>query len=152
MSKQIVMKRPELNHIVMELETPIWTLNHIWADDRSAGKSEYEPTDSTVKSAIRRVMGHLKGRPPKPLVLKKEKEQWIDNVTKNIWQTCQKLEAQSTRKADLLICLSAIEDSIKIRTVGDPRGYLDFLNGFFEELGMTTQEVDEETARRIAEE
>jgi hypothetical protein len=53
MSKQIVMKNPDLNPIVMDLETPIWTLRQIWAEDRKAGKTDYNPTDSTVTSAAR---------------------------------------------------------------------------------------------------
>lgn len=149
MSKAIVLKNPELNQILVELELPINALNQIWANDRAAGTAEYEPTDSTVKSALRRVMGHLKGRPPKPLILKKEKEQWIDNLTKKLWMTCQNLINQTVKKSEILICIAAIEDSIKFHTVADSRGYLIFLEGFFEELGATTQEIDEETAKQI---
>jgi hypothetical protein len=149
MSKQIVMKNPDLNPIVMDLETPIWTLRQIWAEDRKAGKTDYAPTDSTVKSAIRRTMGHLKNRPPKPLPQKKEKDQWLHNLTLNLWQACQDHLNQSTSRKDLLVCLAAIEDSIKTHTVGDARGYLEFLDGFFAEMGATTEEVDEETALQI---
>lgn len=149
MSKQIVMKNPDLNPIVMDLETPIWTLRQIWIEDQKAGKTGYAPADSTVKSAIRRTMGHLKNRPPKPLPQKKEKDQWLHNLTQNIWQTCQDHLKQSTSRSDLLVCLAAIEDSIKTHTVGDARGYLDFLDGFFAEMGATTVEVDEAAALQI---
>ena len=149
MSKRNVMKNPELNPIVMELETPIYSLHQIWAKDFKANETGYLPNDSTVKSALRRTMGHLKGRPPKPLSLQKEKEKWIHNLTLNLWRTCQDLLKNSTPKRDLLICLAAIEDSIKTHTVGNPRGYLEFLDGFFAEMGATTEEVDEETALKM---
>lgn len=149
MSKEIVMNNPRLNHVLIELEMPIFTLNQVWANDRAAGKSDYDPTDSTVKTALRRVLGQLKGRPPKPLNLKKEKDEWIDNLTKNLWRTCQNLINQTVKKTDILVCIAAIEDSIKFHTVGDSRGYLFFLEGIFEELGATTQEIDEETAKKM---
>jgi hypothetical protein len=149
MSKQNVMNNPHLNHLVMALEMPIWTLSQVWADDRKTGKAAFHPTDSTVKSALRRVMGHLKGRPPKPLNFKKERDQWVDNVTENVWQVCRNHLHQATPKSELLICLVAIEDSIKTHTTLGPRGYLEFLDGFFEELGATTQQVDEQTASQI---
>lgn len=149
MSKQIVMNNPRLNHLLMALEMPIWSLNQIWADDRKSGKLEFHPTDSTVKSALRRVMGHLKGRPPKPLKQKNARDEWISNVTDNVWQECKNQIAQSTPKGEILICLVAIEDSIKTHTARDPRGYLDFLDGFFKKLGATTEEVDKETALEL---
>jgi hypothetical protein len=149
MSKQIVMRNPHLNHLVMALEMPIWTLSQVWADDRKTGKAELHPTDSTVKSALRRVMGHLKGRPPKPLDFKKERDQWIDNLTENVWQVCRNHLLQATPKSELLICLVAIEDSIKIHTTRDPRGYLEFLDGFFAKLGATTRQIDEQTASQL---
>lgn len=145
MSKKNVMQNPELNHLVMALENPIWTLHQIWTEDFKANKTDYNPTDSTVKSAIRRTMGHLKGRPPKPLPQTKEKDQWIHNLTENLWQTCRDQLKQSTSKKDLLVCLVAIEDSIKVHTLGNPQGYLTFLTGFFAEMGATFEEVDEET-------
>lgn len=146
MSKQIVMKNPRLNHLLLALEMPIWTLNQIWADDRKTGKAELHPTDSTVKSALRRVMGQLKGRPPKPLDFKMERDQWIENFTENVWQVCRNHLLQSTPKNELLICLVAVEDSIKTHTARDPRGYLEFLDDFFKKLGATTRQVDEQTA------
>lgn len=149
MSKKIVMQNEELNPIVMALELPIWSLRNIYLEDHKANKTDYLPNDSTVKSAIRRTMGHLKNRPPKPLPLKKVKDQWIHNLTLNLWQTCQDQLKQSVSKRDLLVCLKAIEDSIKVHTVGNPQGYLDFLNGFFADMGATTQEVDEETALQL---
>lgn len=149
MSKQIVMRNPRLNHLILALEMPIWTLNQVWADDRKTGKAALHPTDSTVKSALRRVMGYLKGRPPKPLDFKNERDQWVDNLTENVWQTCRDQLNQSTPKNELLICLVAIEDSIKTHTARDPRGYLEFLDDFFKKLGATTQQIDEQTASQL---
>ncbi len=34
------------------LEMPIWTLRQVWREDQKAGKAEYDPNDSTVKTAI----------------------------------------------------------------------------------------------------
>ena len=116
-----MMKKPHLNHLVMELEMPIWTLKNVWAGDLDAKKSTFDPTDSTVKSALRRVMGHLKGTPPKPLIPNNERDEWIDNLTVNVWRTCQHRMTQSTPKSEILICLVAIEDSIKTHTLADPR-------------------------------
>lgn len=145
MSKKTIMQNPALNPLVMELENPIWSLHQIWTQDLEANKTSYRPTDSTVKSALRRTMGHLKGRPPKPLSVTKEKEQWTHNVTQNLWRVCQEHLKKSTPKRDLLICLKAIEDSIKVHSVGNPQGYLTFLDGFFADMGATVEEVDEET-------
>lgn len=148
MSKEIVMKNPELNHLVMILEHPVWGLHQIWTEDFKADKTGYNPTDSSVKSAIRRTMGHLKGRPPKPLPQTKEKDQWIHNLTQNLWQTCKGQLKQSTSKKDLLVCLVAIEDSIKVHTVGNPQGYLTFLTGFFAQMDTTIEEIDSTTIQR----
>ncbi len=148
MSKEIVMKNPELNHLVMILEHPVWALHQIWTEDFKANKTGYNPTDSSVKSAIRRTMGHLKGRPPKPLPQTKEKDQWIHNLTQNLWQTCKGQLKQSTSKKDLLVCLVAIEDSIKVHTVGNPQGYLTFLTGFFAQIDTTIEEIDSTTIQR----
>ena len=79
-------------------------------------------------------MGHLKGRPPKPLSLENEKDRWLQSLSENLWQVSRDLIGKSHSKGVILICLSAIEDSIKTHTVGDPRGYLYFLNGFFEQM------------------
>lgn len=149
MSKQIVMNNPRLNHLVMELEMPIWTLKNVLAGDVEDGKSTFDPTDSTIKSALRRVMGHLKGNPPKPLIPNNERDEWINSLTENVWRTCQNHLTQSTPKSEILICLVAIEDSIKTHTTADPRGYLNFLDHFFKQMGATIQEVDKETAAQF---
>jgi hypothetical protein len=149
MSKQIVMKNPRFNSILIDLEHPIWALNQIQTSDQEVGESTYCPTDSAAKTAIRRAMGYLKNRPPKPLPGKKEKDQWINNLTKNLRQACQSQLSQGVSKGDLLVCFAAIEDSIKTHTIGDSRGYLTFLNGFFDELGATIEEVDQEEANLI---
>lgn len=60
-----------------------------------------------------------------PLDFKKEKNQWVDNLTENVWQTCRNHLHQGTPRSELLICLVAIEDSIKTHTTRDPRGYLE---------------------------
>ena len=143
------MNNPHLYHLVMNIEMPIWTLKSVWSGDLEAGKSTFDPTDSTVKSAIRRVMGHLKGHPPKPLNPKSERDEWINSLTENVWQTCKNHLTQSTPKSEILICLAAIEDSIKTHTIADPRGYLAFLDHFFKQMGATIQEVDEKTASKV---
>jgi hypothetical protein len=149
MSKKIVLNNPRLNHLVMDLEMPIWTLQNVWADDLKTGKTSFNPTDSTVKSSIRRVMGHLKGLPPKPITPNNERDEWINNVTENVWRVCQDQLIQSIPKSEILICLVAIEDSIKTHTMADPRGYLGFLNHFFRQMGATIQEVDHKTASQF---
>lgn len=151
MSKQIVMKNPRFNSILVELEHPIWALNQIQTSDREMGDSTYCPTDSAAKTGIRRAMGYLKNRPPKPIPTRKEKDQWINNLAKNLRQACQFQLSQGVSKGDLLICFAAIEDSIKTHTVGDPWGYLKFLDGFFSELGARIEEIDEESAMQLLE-
>lgn len=79
----------------------------------------------------------------------KERDQWVDNLTENVWQTCRDEINQSTPKNELFICIVAIEESIKTYTARDPRGYLEFLDGFFKKLGATTQQIDKQTASQL---
>lgn len=115
---------------------------------RPANKEKGFATPFTTQAPINRHYEQA-NRHEKPLDFKKERDQWVDNLTENVWQVCRNHLLQFTPKNELLICLVAIEDSIKTHTARDPRGYLEFLDDFFKKLGATTQQVDEQTASQF---
>ena len=148
MSRRDVMKNEALNGVVMQLEMAIHTIDVAANGDSENGEGNFGLTDSVVKSALRRAMGHVKGRPPKAIKGQKERDVWLRNLGENLWTSCQK-EMKGCSRGDVLKSLGAIEDSLKIHTVGDSRGYLDYLTDFFEEMGVETREVSEEDAEKL---
>jgi len=148
MSRRDVMKNEELNGVVMQLEMAIYTIDVAANGDGEKGEGNFGFTDSVVKSALRRAMGHVKGRPPKAIKGQKERDFWLRNLGENLWASCQK-EMEGCSRGDVLKSLGAIEDSLKIHTVGDSRGYLDYLTDFFGEMGVETRELSAEEAAEL---
>ncbi len=143
-----MVKNPELNRMAMQFEMTIHTVDVLVCEAREKEGGDFELTDSVVKSALRRAMGYVKGRPPKAVKGVKERDVWLRNLTENLWTSCQQAMGEFTR-GEILKCLEAIEDSLKIRTVGDARGYLDYLIEFFGEMGVEAREISEEETKGL---
>jgi len=125
-------KDSNLVRLIHELERTISKLDQMDGMPTGGWSADFSPSDSQAKSAIRRVMGHVKGRPPQPVKSTKDKDLWVDALTEALWGVC-KVRATEFSRTEQLDCLAAIEDSAKGRAVSDGRGYLDYLMVFLAE-------------------
>lgn len=125
-------KDPSRVPLVHKLERTIARLDRTDGLPTGDWAPEFSPRDSQAKSALRRVMGHVKGRPPQAVKTTKDGDRWIDALTEALWDVCQN-QAASFSGAEQLSCLAAIESSAKTRALSDGRGYLDYLQDFFRE-------------------
>ncbi len=123
-------KDPSRVPLIHEFERIIAELDQMEGLPDGNWDPEFLPRDSQAKSALRRVMGHVKGRPPKAVKSKKDGDRWIDALTGALWALCQD-EATAFSGAEKLSCLAAIENSAKRHAFSDGRGYLDYLKEFF---------------------
>ena len=130
-------KDSNLVRLIHELERTITELDQMDGMPSGGWAAEFSPSDSQVKSAIRRVMGHVKGRPPQPVKTKKDKDLWVDALTEALWGVC-KIRATEFSRGEQLNCLAAIEGSAKTRSAIDGRGYLDYLKVFFADADAQT--------------
>lgn len=128
----VAFKDSNLVRLIHELEQTIAELDQMDGIPTGGCSAEFSPGDSQVKSTIRRVMGHVKGRPPKPVKTSKDKDLWVNALTEALWEVC-KIRATEFSRGDQLNCLAAIEDSAKTRSLSDGRGYLDYLKVFLAE-------------------
>jgi|GEM_PF-2451096 len=122
-------KDSNLVRLIHELERTISPLDQMDGIPTGGWSAGFSASDSHTKSAIRRVMGHVKGRPPQPVKATKDKDLWVDALTQALWGVC-KMRATDFSRGEQLDCLAAIEDSVKSRSAIDGRGYLDYLKVF----------------------
>ena len=113
--------------------------------DKEAQEKGICLTDANVKSALLKTIGFARGQNPR-FSVKREKDRAIQDLTlllKRVGDTIELVAedddgvkiTERVETSDWILVLRAIEDSLKTRRLmyGHSRGYLDFLEGFFEE-------------------
>lgn len=129
-SSSDLMQDPFYSKLMLAIETLIYE------EDLAAKKADLQIKDSDAKSAIRKALGILKGKPPKKPG-STPREQWTMQTAKEFVMLCQALKVggKPLEAASFCRALLAVEDSLKLRReMNDhPRGYLDFLKMFIEE-------------------
>lgn len=124
-----LMKDPFYAQIMFRIETLIHE------QDLAAQAESLTVKDSDAKSAIRKALGFLKGKPPKQSG-DDLRDIWIMETAKGLFALGKAVKSeQQLEEAQFCRALLAVEDSLKTRREmnGHSRGYLDFLRSFIEE-------------------
>lgn len=82
-------KESNLVRLIHELERTISELDQMDGMQTGGWAAGFSPSDSQAKLAIRRVMGHVKGRAPQPVKSTKDKDLWVDTLTEALWGVCK---------------------------------------------------------------
>lgn len=129
-SSSDLMQDPFYSKLMLAIETLIYE------EDLFAKKEDVQVKDSDAKSAMRKALSTLKGKPPKQAG-STPREQWVVHTAKELVLLCRSLRAGGKPLDAARFCraLLAVEGSLKLRReMNDhPRGYLDFLKSFVEE-------------------
>jgi hypothetical protein len=128
---------PMDSHPLSEEEI-LFTIESLIAREDSLARKELglTITDSNIKSALRKAMGSLKGRPPKSGPKKqKPKDRWIAGLASDIREIGRVAATAGISRQQFLFALLKIEESLKTRNEmgGGSRGYLDFIHRFIED-------------------
>lgn len=131
MDFRAIKQDPFYNGIIYQVETHL-------ADRDQQAQSEQSLTlnDSDVKSALRKALGLLAGKPPRSAP-KKPKDRWKAQLATELIELHGTLDPDlGITRAEYKIVLLTIEDSLKIQRdrAGHPRGYLDFLKDFIADI------------------
>ncbi|MDF7805885.1 hypothetical protein P4E94_00450 [Pontiellaceae bacterium B12219] len=107
----------------------------VYDQDQAAHAASLSVKDSDAKSAIRKALGFLKGKPPKKAEVSLC-DQWVMETARGLVALSAALRTEEqVEPAQFCKALLAVEDSLKLRREmhGHARGYLDFLKSFIKE-------------------